>query len=259
MRIKNKNAGLFILMIILMMYISTTLSLQLHGETKDMKDMYMCYYSYTFLNEEFSTLKIIISALNTIIIVSIFADAVWIELEKNSAYIFTRTKKSKKWITNKLIHILGSLIKIQLFQFIISFGYFSFLGYRINNINEFILVILQLFLLVVSTQYILVIIANLVSLKANQVSGYIVSNSLIIISLIIFYTVYFSRGILTNLIPFTQYMITIQDNTLVNRNIRCFSHFIKNYSIIHALSFNLIFIIILFILGRKAIEKHEFY
>ncbi|GKX66712.1 hypothetical protein [Inconstantimicrobium mannanitabidum] len=254
-----KSICVLTLMIILMLYISITLSSQLHHITKDIKDMYLCYFSYTFINESFSSSKIIISALNTILIVSIFADNLSLELEKNAAYIFTRTKKIKKWLTNKLIYILCSIIKIQFCQFIIAFGYFGILGYRINNVSEFIQVILKLFILIVSTQYIAVIIANLVSLKTNQVIGYIVSISLIIINLIIFYSIYFTKRVLIGMIPFTQYMITIQDTTLVNRSVRYFSHYIKNYYFIHALIFNIVFIIILFVLGRRSIEKHEFY
>lgn len=259
MKIKSKRIDLLIILILSMMFISYTLSLNLKGISNDIKDLFVYYYSYSFLTEKFSILKIIKSVLNNTIMISIFAEYLWIELDRNASYIFTRTRKTKEWITRKFIEILRDLIIIQFIQFIFAFLYFYILGFRIIHLDEFILVNLQLFILITTTQYILIIIANLLMLKVNQVFGYIVSISLNIVSLLILYSLYGNSKLLVAFIPFTQYLISIQDNILINRSIPYFMHYIKDYSFYQALIYNAFFIGILILLGRKLINKHEFY
>ena len=171
MKIKSKKTDLLIILILSMIFISYTLSLNLKGISNDIKDLFVYYYAYSFLTEKFSILKIIKSVLNNSIMISIFAEYLWIELERNAAYIFTRTRKTKEWITRKLGN--NRFDNNSVYAIYVCVFYFYILGFRIIHLDEFILVNLQLFILITTTQYILIIIANLLMLKVNQVFGYL--------------------------------------------------------------------------------------
>lgn len=259
MKIRYNKLNLILLNIFSMIFISTILSGDLNKVTLDIKDIYIYYYSHTFVGERMSIINILSSSFPIIIAISIFSDDLSIELEKNSTYIFTRSRKRKKWITYKFIHILISIIKIQFIQFSISFMYFSVLGYRINDPKALLLAIIELFILTILTQYILVVIASLVTLKTNSIYGYIICNFIFLINIIALHLFYFKKQALVQYIPFTQYILSIQENILVNREIRYFSNFIAGYNFAGAVVYDIIIIIILLLVGRKIIEKHEFY
>ncbi|MBU3175375.1 DUF2705 family protein [Clostridium estertheticum] len=259
MKNRYNKLTLILLNIFTMMFIAKILSGDLHGITLDIKDIFIYYYSHTFLGEKITIINILISVFPIIIMVSIFADEVSIELEKNATYIFTRSVNRKKWITRKFIHIFISLIKIQLIQFSISFMYFSALGYRINDLKSSLVIIIELFILTTLTQYILIVISSLVTLKTSNIYGYTFCNFIFLINILIFHLFYFTKQTLVQYLPFTQYILSIQENILVNRNIRYLSNFIPGYNFTEAVIYDIIIIITLILVGRKIIEKHEFY
>lgn len=259
MKSRYKKVNLILLSILTMMIISKILSSDLNGITIDIKDIYIYYYSHTFLGEKMFITNVLISSLPVMVMVSIFADDLSIELEKNAPYIFTRSRKRKKWIVCKSMRMFISIIKIQFIQFSISFVYFSILGYRINETKTLILTIIELFILTILTQYILILITNLITLKTNNIFGYIICNFIFLISIIIFHLMYFKKHILVKYIPFTQYILSIQSNILVNRNIRYFSSFISGYNFGEAIIYDIVIIITLLLISRKIIEKYEFY
>jgi hypothetical protein len=259
MKSRYNKLNLILLNIFSMMLISTILSGDLHGITLNIKDIYIYYYSNTFLDGKITIINILTSSFPIIIAISIFADDLSVEIEKNATYIFTRSINRKKWITYKFVHILISLIKIQFIQFSISFMYFSVLGYKITDPKASLLVIIELFLLTTLTQYILIVIASLVTLKTNSIYGYIICNFIFLINIITFNLFYLKKQTLVQYIPFTQYILSIQENILVNRDIRYFSNFIPGYNFTEAVIYDIIIIITLLLVGRKIIEKHEFY
>ncbi|MCY6959659.1 hypothetical protein [Clostridium brassicae] len=254
-----KKFNLIILSILSMILISTILNLNLNQMTSNIKDMYIYYYSYTFLSEKMTILNILISSLPMIISISIFADDLAIEIEKNAAYIFTRSRKRKKWIVNKFIYILFNILRIEFIQFSISFVYFTILGYRIKEPKQFLLVFVELLILNILTQYILIIIVNLVTLKINNIVGYIICIFLFLINIITFHLFFLKEQILVKYIPLIQYLLSIKENMLVDRSIIYFSNFIPSYNFIQAVAYDVIIIIFLLLVGRKIIEKYEFY
>jgi hypothetical protein len=203
MRSINKKWNLILLSMISMMLISAILSGDLNGVTNDIKDIYLYYYARTFLGGNISVFNVIISAFPTMIVISIFADDLSFDLEKNAQYIFTRTRDLKKWVINRFVHMLSDIMKIQFIQFSISFVYFIVLGYKFYSLKDFYMTVIVLFSLTVLTQYVLIIIANLITLKTNNVCGYIISSSIFLLSIIIFHLLYLKKQVLVNYIPST--------------------------------------------------------
>ncbi len=242
-----------------MLCISYILSCDLFGVSNDIKDMYLYYFSYEFIGQNISVFQISISLIPISIMISMFADSLSYELYKNAAYIFTRSKNRTKWLINKLTQILIEITLADILLFIVAFIFFYFLGYKIVNFKEFISITLEIFILLLLTQYLLIIIANLISIKLDPTYGYIISNLIYIISILNFYYLSLKKITLLKYIPFTQQLISVQDNDYINRSISYFSKYIVGYGIRDAIIFDLIILIIVILVGIRQIKKAEFY
>lgn len=257
--INNKKLKYFFFQLCIMFFISYILSSDLVEFSNDMKDMYLYYFSYQFIGQDISLIHIITSLIPTSLMISMFIDSLSYELDKNAIYIFTRTNKKSKWLLYKLLNIFVKVSLINFFLFVIAFLFFWILGFEIVNFSYFINLILKLLLLVILTQYILIIISNLISIKFDSAYGYIISNLLYIISILNLYFLSFKNINLIKYIPFTQHVVSIQDNMCINRSILYFSKFITGYKFSNALIYDILIIIIIILFGIKQINKTEFY
>lgn len=242
-----------------MFCISYVLSSDLAGVSKDIKNMYLYYFSYQFIGQNINIMHIMTSLIPISIMISMFADSFSYDLGKNAAYIFTRTKKRTKWLLNKLVEILIEITLVDILIFIIAFIFFSFLGYRIVDFKGFISVTSKILILLILTQYIIIIIANLISIKVGSSYGYIISNLIYIISILNCYYLSLKKIALLKYIPLTQHLITLQDNGCINRNIIYFSKHIVGYRISEALIYDFVILFITILIGIRQIKKADFY
>lgn len=256
---RYKKLKYLFLELCVMFCISYILSAHLVDVSKDIKNMYLYYFSYQFVGQDINIIHIITSVIPTSIMISMFADSLSYDLDKNAAYIFTRTKKRTKWLLNKLVEILIEITLVDILMFIIAFIFFSFLGYRIINAKEFISITLEILILLILTQYILIIISNIISIKMDTSYGYITSNLIYIISILSSYYISLKKIILLKYVPLTQHLITLQDNGCINRNIRYFSKYIVGYSFSEAVLYDFFILIIIILIGIRQIKKTEFY
>ena len=259
MVIKRKSFKYLFLQLCVTFCISYILSSDLVGISNDIKDMYLYYFSYQFLGQDISIIHIIISIIPMSVMISMFADSLSYELDKNAAYFFTRTNKRIKWLLNKLVEILIKITLVDILLFIVAFIFFYFLGYKIIDFKEFICIAWKVLILTILTQYILVILSNLISIKINSSYGYIISNLAYIISILNFYYLSSKNKVLFKYIPFTQQLITVQDNEYIDRSIKYFSKYIVGYSFSEAILYDFIILTIIILIGIKQIRKTEFY
>lgn len=238
---------------------SLMISSDLIESSKDIKDMYLYYFSYHFIGQELSIIHIIISLLPISVIIAMYVDSLSYDIDKNAKYIFTRTSKRKRWFLSELLKIFKELILVDIILFIIAFIIFYILGYRIVSFLEFIKVVSKLLILLVLTHYILIIIANLISIKASPQYGYIISNLMYIVSILNIYYLSFKNFFALKYIPFIQHIITIQNNECIRRDILYFSRYINGYSFGDAIIYDLILLIIVISIGIRTISKLEFY
>lgn len=259
MKLRSRSRRYLLLEIVILIYISFVLSSDLFDISTDMKDMYLYYFSYNFIGEDIEILNIVISILPISIIIAMFSDVVSYELEKNSVYFFTRTKKRSKWLLKWFGDILLELVKVNFILFFISYIVFYLFGYRVVHINEFIYIVLKLFLSTILVQYILIILSNIVNIKLESVYGYITSNIIYIISILDLYFISLDNIKFIKFIPFTQNIVLTQDIKYIDRSIRYFSNFIAGYSFQEAMIYGFCILIILMLIGTRVIKTAEFY
>lgn len=256
---KYKKLKYLFLGLCAMICISYILSPDILGFSKDIKNMYLYYFSYQFIGHDISIMRIITCIIPMSIMISMFADSLSYELDKNAAYIFTRTKKRIKWLLNKLAELLIQITLVDILIFIIAFIFYHLLGYRIIDYKEFINISLKLLTALILSQYILIIIANLISIKMDSSFGYIISNLIYIMCILESYYLSLKKIILLRYVPLTQQFITLQDNQYINRHIVFFSKYITGYSFSEAILYDFAILIIIILVGIKQIRKTEFY
>lgn len=254
-----KKSKYFFLELCVMLCISYILSSDLAGVSKDIKNIYLYCFSYQFIGQDISIMRIITAILPMVVMISMFGDSFSYELDKNAAYIFTRTKKRAKWLLDKLVEILVQITLTDVLIFIIAFIFFSFLGYRIIDFKEFINITFKILTTLILSQYILIIIANLISIKMDSSYGYIISNLIYIICILNSYYLALKKIILLKYIPLTQQFITLQDNKFINRNVKYFSKYIIGYRFSEAIIYDIVILIIIMLMGIRQIRKAEFY
>lgn len=254
-----RKLSLFILSILAMICISKVHSEDLMYMNKEIESMYVCYYSYSFFNQKTTVINILFSTLPILINVAVFSCEISELLKKNSQYIFIRTTNKKKWILQEFISLFLRLLKFQGIQFIIVFIYFSVLGYKIIQPEKSIKIIMILFILLVLTEYILILSINIFSLIVDNIYTYTVVASLYVYFTIIFNLNIFNDKISVKYIPFTQHIISVQSEICINREIVIFKDFLQNYKIIESVFYDIILIIFLVCLGIIFIRKKEFF
>lgn len=259
MKLRSSKKKYLLLEIGILIYVSLILSSDLINLSRDMKDIYLYYFSYNFIGEDIEIFNIIISILPISIIIAMFSDVLSYELEKNAVYFFTRTNKRNKWLLKWFRNILLELLKVNFILFFISFMLFYLLGYRIIDIGEFVDVIFKLFSSSIIMEYILITISNIINIKLESVYGYVISNTIYITSILNFYFISLKDINYIKYIPFTQNIILIQDIKYINRSIKYFSNFIVGYSFEEAIIYGLCILIILILIGIRVIKTAEFY
>lgn len=223
--------------------------------SNDIKDFYLAYFSYLPISQNIRVTDFIVPIVHILFVVYIFSGYVSNNIKEKGAIIFTRTDKKERWILEEYIKIF---IRVNLY-FLVQFVLFFILGIINNmyivNMQEFISVVLVLFIVQVFSSYVLIVLSNTISLYSNNIYGYSTSVIGFCANIVMLNELYTTEGSwMIKYSPFTQHLILLNELKFINRNISLFNMKIQNYSILTNLMFYLIILTILIYISIKRMK-----
>lgn len=199
--------------------------------------------------------------INYVIISYVYGNYISEDLKKNSIYIFTRTADKNKWVNKKVLDLFFFVSIYVVLEISVSLIVLFASGFRIINIYNFIIVLFSIMLNLIVNFIIVILIANIVSIKFSDIIGYTIS--LIIFSLSILLTYILNMLMISGeyyrYIPFVNSITSWYSvfNNIVNRNINNISFFMGNHSFIICILIAGVVIFILQVAIRKIINNMD--
>ena len=225
--------------------------------SNDIKDLYLGYFSYLPIGPRLEIIDLIISIVHIVFVTYMFSGYILDDIKEKGVIIFTRTDKKEKWIISKYINILLKLI----IYFTIQFTIFFILG-RLNNMSiikfdEFISVIITLFIVQVLSSYLLIVLSNTVSLFSNSIYGYLFSIISIIANITLLDGIYKNNFTIIKYLPFSQHLVLFNDLSFINRNILLFNFEIKGYNLATNIMIESVLLCALLYISVRRIKKMD--
>lgn len=221
--------------------------------SNDIKDFYLAYFSYLPIGKKMAVTDFIVPIVHIIFVVYIFSGYVLNGIKEKGVIIFTRTDKKERWILEEYIKIF---IKLNLY-FLVQFALFFILGLINNmyivNMQEFISVVLILFVVQVLSCYVLIVFSNTVSIYSNTIYGYSASVIGFCANIGMLNELYMNKELwIIKYLPFTQHLILLDELKFISRNRSLFNVKIQNYNLITNI---MVYLLILTILMYISIRK----
>lgn len=221
--------------------------------SNDIKDFYLAYFSYLAIGKTIAVTDFMVPIVHIICVVYTFSGYVLNDIKEKGVIIFTRTDKKERWILEEYIKIF---IRLNLY-FLVQFGLFFILGIINNlyivNMQEFISVVLIVFIVQVLSSYVLIVLSNTVSLYSNYIYGYFASVIGFCANIVMLNELYMTKELwIIKYLPFTQHLILLDDLKFINRNISLFDIKIQNYNLLTNM---MVYLLILTILMYISIRK----
>lgn len=242
----------------IIIYISShMIKLNILNYSNDIKDLYLGYFSYLPIEPKLEIIDFVIQIAHIIFVIYMFSGYILDDIKEKGVIIFTRTDKKEKWILSKYINILLELIIYFTIQFTLFFILAKLNNMSIIKIDEFVNVIITLFIVQVLSSYILIVLSNTVSLFSNSIYGYISSAICIIANITLLDGIYKNNFTIIKYLPFSQHLVLFNDLSFINRNILSFKFEIKGYNLATNIMIESVLICILLYISVRRIKKMD--
>lgn len=205
-------------------------------------------------------ISIPIITLNSILLMYKYSDYVIRDINVNGKYIFTRTSKRKYWILNRYLEVIQNII---LYYFVIL-SLYIILGliyrFEINNINNFINIILKQYIILILVNVFIITITNLIGFKISAISSFSIVYSIYIGNLIMLF--FLKDNLIGKIISFTPFgaSVTAWNNSInsyiVSEAEWC-NYDVINCNILYLMLFITLLIIINIIFQRNIIKNKD--
>jgi hypothetical protein len=231
----------------------------LKNQSKEMMDAVFYFNLYNGFGDAFVMIDLLFSLLPTIIVNSIFADRIAMEIEKSAAYIFTRTSKRKRWMLKITFKLFLQLTGITVFFYFVQLIFFGLSGFYIEDLYTFVIQSLYLLSIIFLENFLLVLLSNVLVMKLGEIWGYIISVSAYCVSVIFIYMIPVNFKAYLHLMPFAQKytMVSQWSNSSLFFPLWQHSSIEGNYLKILEISFVYIFAVLFW--SVMTIRKKEFY
>jgi len=250
---ENKYSGYYIIYILFIIYSSLIFSKDILLYTDNMADVFIYGNTYNMLGERINVMGILMIAFPNLIMFSLFADSVAIDLEKNAVYIFTRSNKKQKWFLNKCLKIFTKLVVVDFVFMAFQLFIFRCIGFKISSIFELIIIIIKILIFKLLVQYTLILLTNVIAIKFNSIVGYSITCTIYILSIILFHTLYKYINIYN--LPFTQNYAVLY---ILDREAYPFHNISIYGNVWWPTMCGLIYLAAIIILGNFIIKKKDF-
>jgi len=253
MKSKNKYIGYYILYLLFIVYSGLFFSKEIELYTDDIADLFVYANTYHMLGTKINAMNILMIAFPTIMMISLFADSIAIELEKNAMYIFTRSNKKQKWFLNKCLKIFMKLVVVNMVFMVFQLFVFGCMGFKVSFIDELIVIYFKILIFRLLSQYTLILLSNIIAVKFNSIAGYLMTCTIYILSIIFFHTLY--RVINIYNLPFMQNYAVIY---ILNKYKYPFLNIDIYGNVWESVICGLIYLAVIIVLGNFIIKRKDF-
>jgi hypothetical protein len=259
LRVKNKFIFCFVsyVIVFVIVYISNTDILEL--QTKDMLNAIFYFNLYNNFGNAMSIMDLLFSLLPTIIVFSVFADRIAVDIEKNAVYVFTRTNRRAQWMVKKACSLGFQLICVTIVLYIVQLVIYYILGFFIIDFYKFITQSLYLLFITFLTNFGLILFANALIMKLGQLWGYLIAIFVYFISVICMYIIPAGFSGYAYLLPFVQKYSLAGQWQEFYLYFPSWQQFFLRGDYLRGLAVSVIYAFIALFLGIITIRKKEFY
>ncbi len=223
---------------------------------KDIRELYIGYYSFIPIGTSGTIIELIISVIHLSFLTYIFSSYISSELREKGVFIFTRTDRKENWLMGEYINIFIKLSMYYLIQFMFLFFVGLIFGFHVMSFSNFIITVLFVLIIQIISSFVLVILANTVSLFSNTMYGYLSSLIALCINMSIVSALYNDNNIkLIKYLPFSQHLILLNNVELVADKIVISSTAINALDIGMNMAICIFILIVLIQVGRRKIKS----
>lgn len=242
----------------IIIYISSHMvKLNILNYSNDIKDLYLGYFSYLPIEPKLEIIDFIIQIVHIIFVIYMFSGYILDDIKEKGVVIFTRTDKKESWILSKYINILLELLIYFTIQFMLFFILGKLNSMSIIKTDEFINVIITLFIVQVLSSYLLIVLSNTVSLFSNSIYGYLFSTISIIANITVLDGIFKNNFTIIKYLPFSQHLVLFNDLSFINRNILLFNFEIKGYNLTTNILIQSVLLYALLYISVRRIKKMD--